>query len=542
MTRDFQVMRTPMAVDDLSPPPLSLTSMCLVAADIADGFGMCAALIRADGRLDSATEPPWARGALTCDEIADNVRGCRTPRWYEAPDSGWMRLIVPIFSRRVVWGHLVASYPCLDDGAESEDDGAESEDEPHAPARIYPRAAAKQLLVAVGNAVRSAILVRQQVEDLDELSGKMLESYEEISLLYRLGQHFNISLKPKEILEFTCRELHRVLGNDRSVACMIAIPNQELELPTTSSSGTDPLEPRELKRLFDWYSSRGLRWGEPFIENGLGAISRRPSAPLLSGRRLILVPLSYHDEMLGLLVATASLETREFDSRDAQLMANLAAQIGAHWKNFLLFDELRQLLFSLIRALVSAIDAKDPYTFGHSERVAHVARRIAEMADFNGEEVEDIYLSGLLHDIGKIGIREQVLLKPTKLSPDEWEHLRQHPDIGARILKPVAAIAKVVPGVQFHHECINGRGYPRGLKGDEIPRMARVIAVADAFDAMSTDRPYRRALSIREMRDVFTAGAGVQWDPQYVTHLLQLLDDDDFLAKYHFLCDRRPTV
>ncbi|MFO0948636.1 MAG: HD domain-containing protein [Planctomycetota bacterium] len=536
MTRDFQVLRTPFAVDELAPPPISLTSMCLVAADIADGFGMCAALVRVDGRLDSATQPPWTLGALSGEEIGSEIHGTKAPRWYECPQSGWIRLVIPIYSRRVVWGHLVASYPCADEGTDGDD-------EPHAPPRIYLRAAADQLLVAVGNAVRSSILVRQQVDDLDELSGKMLESYEEISLLYRLGQHFNINLKPREILEFTCRELQRVLGSDRSVACMTASPTSKKEVnsPASCSTGSEPLSSSELKRLFDWYVASRTDWGEPIIDNGQGSFFRSADSPLSNGRRLILVPLCYQSELLGVLAATATNAAREFDSRDAQLMANLATQIGAHWKNFLLFDELRELLFSLIRALVSAIDAKDPYTFGHSERVAYVARRIAEVAAIDGEEIEDIYLSGLLHDIGKIGIREQVLLKPTKLSPDEWEHLRQHPDIGARILKPVAAIAKVVPGVQFHHECMNGNGYPRGLKGEEIPRMARILAVADAFDAMSTDRPYRRALSLLDMRNVFQAGAGIQWDPQFVAILLHLLEDEDFLAKYHFLCDRRPT-
>jgi HD-GYP domain-containing protein (c-di-GMP phosphodiesterase class II) len=213
-------------------------------------------------------------------------------------------------------------------------------------------------------------------------------------------------------------------------------------------------------------------------------------------------------------------------------VANLATQIGAHWKNFLLFDELRQLLFALVRALVSAIDAKDPYTCGHSERVAMVARRLASAAALDADSVEEIYLSGLLHDIGKIGIREEVLLKPSKLNEDEWEHLRQHPDIGARILQPVSAIAKVVPGVQFHHECFNGKGYPRGLAGRDIPLMARIIAVADAFDAMSTDRPYRKALSLAEIRSVFVGGAGQQWDQEFVDIFVELLDDEEFIGRY----------
>lgn len=509
---------------DAAPPPIAETNLRSIVIDIAETFSMAVALIRDDGELVAAAGSVIPE-VPTPVELAGEVYGSRQPRWYNPEGKEIVRLIVPVFSRRLVWGYLIASYrylgPTCENNGHSKGDGA-----------LYTLAAAPNLLRAIGNALNSAILIRQQLDDLDDLSCKMLQSYEEISLLYRLGQHCNVTMRPAEVLEFTCRELQKVLGQYRSVACMATQPSSpnDHDGPVNSSAGPVKISKDDVAGLFHWYREQPLSWGQPYIENG--AHAHRHELPSGLFERLLMVPVCYQSEMLGLLVSASSMDAVEFDSRDAQLVANLATQIGAHWKNFLLFDELRQLLFALVRALVSAIDAKDPYTCGHSERVAMVARRLAAAAALDADSVEEIYLSGLLHDIGKIGIREEVLLKPSKLTAEEWEHLRQHPDIGARILQPVSAIAKVVPGVQFHHECYNGKGYPRGLAGRDIPLMARIIAVADAFDAMSTDRPYRKALSLSEIRSVFVGGAGQQWDQEFVDIFVDLLDDEEFIGRY----------
>ena len=191
-----------------------------------------------------------------------------------------------------------------------------------------------------------------------------------------------------------------------------------------------------------------------------------------------------------------------FESKDAQLLANVATQAAAHWKSYQLFEELRQLLYSVVRALVSAIDAKDPYTCGHSVRVAYVARRLADKLRLDHDQVETVYLSGLLHDIGKIGIRDSVLLKPGRLNDEEIVHIQEHPKIGFDILSGVRQLRPVLAGVRSHHENMNGTGYPDRLKGEEIPLLARIIAVADAFDAMSTDRPYRKGMGKEQVSDM----------------------------------------
>src|SRR5262249_51571272 len=155
-----------------------------------------------------------------------------------------------------------------------------------------------------------------------------------------------------------------------------------------------------------------------------------------------------------------------------------------------------------------AIDAKDSYTYGHSERVARIAVELGRELGLRDDELSDIYLTGLLHDIGKIGIRDSVLCKRDKLTDEEFEHIKEHVKIGYRILADLRAIAHLLPGVLYHHERIDGGGYPEGLAGNAIPFLARILAVADSYDAMSTSRPYRAAMPPARVEAIIREGAG----------------------------------
>lgn len=167
-------------------------------------------------------------------------------------------------------------------------------------------------------------------------------------------------------------------------------------------------------------------------------------------------------------------------------------------------------------AMSSAIDALDPSNGGHSERVARLAAGLAHELDWTPEAIARIHLAGLLHDIGKIGIDRQLLRKPEPLTGPEYEQVKQHPVLGYRILSGVQPMAGILPAVLYHHEQWNGGGYPEGLAGEQIPQIARIVAVADAFDAMTSDRPYRDGLPLDMVRQVFQEGAGTLWDPAVV--------------------------
>ncbi len=204
----------------------------------------------------------------------------------------------------------------------------------------------------------------------------------------------------------------------------------------------------------------------------------------------------------------------DFQRSDAALLASFVTLMTAQLHTATRYQGLKDLIVGLTRSLTSALDAKDPNTAGHSERVARMAVELGKELEVPEKQLNDIYLSGLLHDIGKIGVRDDVLSKTDPLTDAERLHIQQHPVIGYRILSGLTGIEHLLDGVLYHHEQYNGAGYPEGLRGTEIPEMARIIAVADGFDAMTSDRPYRKGMSLEKVDEIFRAGSGKQWDPK----------------------------
>jgi putative nucleotidyltransferase with HDIG domain len=189
-------------------------------------------------------------------------------------------------------------------------------------------------------------------------------------------------------------------------------------------------------------------------------------------------------------------------------------------------QELRTAYVQTVGALAEAVDAKDAYTRGHSERVGVYASKIAREMGFTKEFIERVYIAGLLHDVGKIGIRDAVITKPDKLTAEEYEEIKQHPEIGAKILEPVDFLADIAPCVRHHHEWYDGStlGYPDRLRDDAIPLPSRIILVADTVEAMTSDRPYRKALPIDCVISELNKYSGSQFDPACANAFLRLLD------------------
>jgi putative nucleotidyltransferase with HDIG domain len=188
--------------------------------------------------------------------------------------------------------------------------------------------------------------------------------------------------------------------------------------------------------------------------------------------------------------------------------------------------ELRTAYIQTIRALAEAVDAKDAYTRGHSERVGVYASKIAREMGMDRDSIERIYIAGLLHDVGKIGVRDAVITKPAKLTKEEYDEIKRHPGIGAKILEPVSFLEDIVPCVRHHHEWYDGSscGYPQQLRGDQIPLGSRVILVADTLEAMSSDRPYRKGLPLDSVTEELEKYSGSQFDPSCVQPCLRLLE------------------
>jgi HD-GYP domain-containing protein (c-di-GMP phosphodiesterase class II) len=188
-------------------------------------------------------------------------------------------------------------------------------------------------------------------------------------------------------------------------------------------------------------------------------------------------------------------------------------------------DENRELFLGTVKSLAAAIDGKDPYTRGHSERVSRISMAIAQRMGIADDECEKIRISALLHDVGKIAIDDNILKKPAALTDDEFVIMKQHPQKGYKIMSQIAAMKEFLPGMYMHHEMVNGQGYPQGLKGDEIPLMAKIVAVADTFDAMTTDRPYQKAMEFEDAVKRIQSFEGTRYDGAVVLAFVQACEE-----------------
>jgi putative nucleotidyltransferase with HDIG domain len=228
--------------------------------------------------------------------------------------------------------------------------------------------------------------------------------------------------------------------------------------------------------------------------------------------------------------------TREQNFKLQDMNRNLEHKVRERTKQLAeKHGELRIAYVQTIRTLAEAVDAKDAYTRGHSERVGVYASKIGREIGLPRELIERVYIAGLLHDVGKIGIRDYVITKPDRLTPEEYEEIKRHPEIGAKILEPVSFLSDVVECVRHHHEWFDGsdRGYPARLHGDRIPLPSRIILVADTVEAMTSDRPYRKGLGLDAVVRELHKYAGSQFDPSCVDACLRLLEREaeDFIQK-----------
>lgn len=238
---------------------------------------------------------------------------------------------------------------------------------------------------------------------------------------------------------------------------------------------------------------------------------------------VVCVPLLVHDKVLGALAVFRNSAARAFIEDDVVLMANIGSQIAVAIENYRLNLDIEQTYLDTVTALALAVEAKEAYTAGHSKRVACYAVQIAEAMGLDEQTKKVLQYGGVLHDVGKIGIKDGILLKGENLTSEERQVMQEHPRIGEAILKPLRSLTSVAELVRCHHERYDGSGYPQGLKETDIPLTARILTVADSYDAMVTDRPYRKRMSLEEAMAELRKGVGVQFDPQVVDTFLKLL-------------------
>jgi putative nucleotidyltransferase with HDIG domain len=234
-------------------------------------------------------------------------------------------------------------------------------------------------------------------------------------------------------------------------------------------------------------------------------------------------PIMVRGELKGIVFTGPKLNDESYTDAELDIIAIIANSVGTGLENARLLTELQTSYVSTLRSLISIIEAKDPYTKGHTERVASYSVALADRIGLGEEDLRRIMFAALMHDIGKMGVLDEIVNKPDKLTAEEWELMKAHPVTGASIVEKMEFLDGIADIVRHHHEAWNGRGYPDGLHGEDIPYGARIVTVADSFDAMTTDRPYRKALSFDEAIQRLEESAGVQFDADLVKVFVQYL-------------------
>jgi len=375
---------------------------------------------------------------------------------------------------------------------------------------------------------RSDRRIEELQQETEDLSAHLASTYEEISLLHRLTENLRLSRGDEELGRVALEWLQEVVPAQGLALQLLPLSGEARALthefrtePLLLTCGSCPLDNQQFTELIAHFGDEARQ--RSIVVNP--PVTKRADWPFAAVRQLITVALIEGDNVFGYLAAINHTDNAEFGTVEARLLSSVGAILGIHSGNIELYRQQSELLAGIVRALTSAIDAKDPYTCGHSDRVARIAVRLAEELGCDGKALNTVYLSGLLHDIGKIGISDAVLRKPDRLSPQEYEHIKRHVQIGHRILSDIAKLEDVLPVVLHHHESWDGGGYPDRLASAHIPLIARIVAVADSYDAMSSDRPYRKGMPEEKIERIFRSGAGQQWDPEVIEAFFRARQD-----------------
>jgi HD-GYP domain-containing protein (c-di-GMP phosphodiesterase class II) len=385
---------------------------------------------------------------------------------------------------------------------------------------------AQSLMELIERDVQHAIELDLQTHSIASLTQNLENTYEELGLIYRISREMSVpqnqadSLKRigAEILQI-CRAQSLVFILDPSLGQAVTggdDPSRWL----VHCSGDDARH-AEYQRLCDVFDRVMSKSDHHMVCNDVsGRTEFAWASPWLN--HVVALPIKQAERRLAMMMALNCRDGGDFTSIDVQLLRTVADRVASFLDNQRLYHDLAGLFMGLLHSLINSVDAKDPYTCGHSERVAHFSRLLAQAVGLQTSQCERVYLAGLLHDVGKIGIPDAILSKPGKLTDEEFTVLKQHPQIGAYIVDHVRTIHDLIPAVLHHHERIDGRGYPRGLAGDEIPLLGRIVCLADCFDAMTTNRTYRAAMPVQSAIAEIRRCSGTQFDPRLAELFLEL--------------------
>ncbi len=347
--------------------------------------------------------------------------------------------------------------------------------------------------------------------------GAFQVTLEKLSTLFEIGNIINTHRDSESMTRAVLQQIVRIIQADRYFLFLKEENSRNLRLvavhPEGESQGGEdfPVSQTILHAVLkegmsilsvDTSRDRRFREAKSVITYGINSV--------------MCVPVKSHEKIMGIIQVDSRDPTRFFTKEDLNLLTAVGISAGIALENINLYENLKRLFLSTVRSLVTALEASDPYTGGHSLRVAAYAKEVANFLHLPLQEVEEIELAAYLHDIGKIGVPTQVLNKPSSYSDEEFEIVRKHPVTGYEILMKIEGMERIARIVRHHHERFDGKGYPDGLAGEEIPLGSRILGAVDTFDAIVTDRPYRRGRQKEKAIEEIIAWSGTQFDPRVV--------------------------
>lgn len=345
------------------------------------------------------------------------------------------------------------------------------------------------------------------------LANETLDKYKEITLLHGLGEKITTCLNRRQVAELIIEDIRGSVKFDGISVMYLNRDTEMLQILASSNEAYFSIA------LGDGIAGSVASAGKGEIVNDVTSDPRFIPGPNPI-RSMMCVPLKMRDKVIG-VINVHSAPPHIYSAEDLKLLATIAAQAAIAVENARLYENMRETFLTTIQTLAVTIDRRDTYTAGHTERVSEYSLAIGRALGLTDAQLDRLRLASILHDIGKIGVKDDILLKKGKLTDEEFAEIKKHSQHGHDILSPIGQLKEILDGVRCHHERYDGQGYPDGLKGDEISLEARIIAIADSYDAMTSDRPYRKGLTMDKAKEELINGSGTQFDPELVETFLK---------------------
>jgi putative nucleotidyltransferase with HDIG domain len=359
--------------------------------------------------------------------------------------------------------------------------------------------------------------LKEYIKNLEVINEGLRQSFEELTTLYRLVDIIAEAKSLERVLNSLLDLAAEIIPCQGAMLFLVDEKTGEIDVGLKRNIGKrieNKINLQNKKKVIEWALKKGRTIALPDIEEDIDDKEKVT---------FVLVPLMAHDQPVGLLDIISETPEGDITSRDLSLLTILAKQAALAIENVKLYESMKKDQVSIIRALSSTVDAKDHYTSGHSQKVSEYATHIAEELNLPERDIENIKFAALLHDLGKIGMPDEIIKKPSRLTDEEFEIVKMHPVIGAKIIREIESLAPIVPIILHHHERFDGKGYPNKLKGEEIPIGARIVHVVDAYDTMVSARAYRDMLPAELAISELRKNSGTQFDPMVVDAFIRYL-------------------